>query len=404
MVDQVAFRLGISSLELRLCNGVRKGDVNSAGIRLETSTGLIDCLKTIDAHPLWQERQRWKSSAPPFKKRGVGIACVMHGMGYGPVIPDQASARVELTEEGRFRIFSGVVDMGQGNGNTFLQIAGHILNQEIDRLEMVLPDTARTLPSGSSSASRTTFTFGNALISAAQAFKERLLRQGRDYFKADRDGDVDLRPGRLFHLPTGRTLTLDRLVLELPLSERVTVSSYRAPVVEGADTLMKDDNLRLHGFPHLIFSYGAHLACVEVDDLTGRVDVINYLAVSDCGRVINPQVFEQQIHGGISQGLGFALCEELITGEGRIETLNLSTYIVPTSMDTPDIESIAVGEPEEKGPFGLKGAGEISVDGPLPAVANGVADACGIRVRRFPLTGQRVLEAWKRETERGSRD
>jgi CO/xanthine dehydrogenase Mo-binding subunit len=73
-------------------------------------------------------------------------------------------------------------------------------------------------------------------------------------------------------------------------------------------------------------------------------------------------------------------------------------------MDTPDIESIAVGEPEEKGPFGLKGAGEISVDGPLPAVANGVADACGIRVRRFPLTGQRVLEAWKRETERGSRD
>jgi CO/xanthine dehydrogenase Mo-binding subunit len=139
---------------------------------------------------------------------------------------------------------------------------------------------------------------------------------------------------------------------------------------------------------------------VEVDELTGAVEVKNYLAVNDCGKVINRQIYEQQIHGGIAQGLGYALSEEFRVEDGKVRTPDFFTYIVPTAADIPEIESIAMELYEPTGPFGLKGVGEVATNGPLPAVANAVADACGIRVRRSPLTAERVLLAL-REKEKG---
>jgi CO/xanthine dehydrogenase Mo-binding subunit len=321
----------------------------------------------------------------------------MHGIGYGPIVPDVANAKIELTSEGRFLIFSGVVDMGQGNATTYLQITGSILNQDPIDLELVLPDTERTLPSGSASASRTTFTFGNALIEAAKDLKERILQDSSDLVMAGGKEEMILLPGRIRHLPTGREILLSDLAKTLDDSEKVATGYFSAPVAKEFPT--EDHALRLHGIPHAIFSYGAHLACVEVDELTGEVEVKRYLAVSDCGKVINPQIFEQQIQGGIAQGLGYALCEDFIVQNGEVQTKNLTTYTIPTALDVPDFESIAVEFEEPSGPFGLKGAGEIAIDGPLPAIANAVADACGIRLSRFPLTPERVLKAL---TEKGS--
>jgi len=119
--------------------------------------------------------------------------------------------------------------------------------------------------------------------------------------------------------------------------------------------------------------------------------------VTDCGRVLNPQIFEQQIQGGIAQGLGYALCEELKTDRGVIRTPDLGTYIIPTSIDLPDMESAAVELHEEMGPFGLKGAGEIAMNGPFAAVANAIADACGIRIFEGPMTPERVLGALEKK-------
>jgi CO/xanthine dehydrogenase Mo-binding subunit len=391
-VDMLADKLGLSPLEIRLRNAVKRGDRNPTGATLTSSTGLQECLDVLAKHELWIEKEKWKSSAGPFKQRGVGIACVMHGMGYGPVVPDYAHAKIELTEQGKFRIFCGVVDMGQGNASTYLQIAGEILNQDVDHLELVLPDTGEALPCGSSSASRTTYTFGNALIGAAQALKERILQEAARP-RGIAEGEMVIQPGSVVHLPTSKEIPLSEVASLLDPSERTVVYKFQAPVSNEKPT--EDENLRLHGIPHLIFSYGAHLACVEVDELTGKVEVKRYLAVSDCGRVINPQIFEQQIQGGIAQGIGYAVCEDFVVEKGRIKTPNLSTYIIPTSMDIPEMDSIAVELEEETGPFGLKGAGEIATDGPLPAVANAVANACGIRIFRSPMTGERVLKALK---------
>ncbi|MFH1490496.1 MAG: xanthine dehydrogenase family protein molybdopterin-binding subunit [Pseudomonadota bacterium] len=147
MVDMAAAKLAMEPLELRMKNGIRRGDRNPIGVIVTGSTGLQDCLETLKGHPDWFNKDHWKSGAGPFKSRGVGIAAVMHGMGYGPVVPDVANAKIELTGEGIFRIYCGVADMGQGNVSTCLQIAGDILNQNMDDMEAVLHDTDRTLPS-----------------------------------------------------------------------------------------------------------------------------------------------------------------------------------------------------------------------------------------------------------------
>ncbi|MBA4395035.1 MAG: carbon monoxide dehydrogenase, partial [Desulfobacca sp.] len=391
MVDLMAAKLGISPLEIRIRNAIREGDSNPIGVTLTGSTGLGQCLERIKGHPLWKEKDAWKSGAGRFKRRGMGIASAMHGMGYGPVIPDVARAKIELTSEGTFRIYSGVVDMGQGNVNTYLQMAGALLNQEGTVFEMVLPDTDLTLPCGSASASRTTYTFGNALIAAVQTLKETLLQQAALVLRVDNQEELGLLPGRVDHGPTGREIALSDLARSLEDSQRVITSQFQAPTCQ--ETPTQDQNLRLHGIPHLIFSYGAHLAMVEVDELTGLVDVSHYLSVTDCGLVINPGIYAQQMQGAIAQGLGYALYEDFKVEQGRVQTPDLATYIIPTALDVPDMEIVAVEIPEPSGPFGLKGAGEIAIDGPLPAISNAVADAIGKRIFCSPLTAERVLSA-----------
>ncbi|MFH0731251.1 MAG: xanthine dehydrogenase family protein molybdopterin-binding subunit [Pseudomonadota bacterium] len=394
MMDMMAHRLRISPLEIRMKNALKRGDRCPAGVTRAGSIGLSECLNTVSAHPLWRDRSTWKRGAGPFSRRGTGIACVWHGMGYGPVVPDSATAGIELTAGGKIRILCGVVDMGQGNAATYLQIAGDILSQRPEAIELVLPDTAQTHPSGSSSASRTTYTFGNALIGAAEALKQQLLARGTDLFMTADQAEVTLIPGAIRHSPTGREISLSRLGCLLNPAERGATFHFRAPVSREMPGV--DPQLRLHGFPHALFSFAVHLARVEVDELTGRVSVTDYLTVSDCGRIINPTLFEGQQEGAVAQGLGYALFEEVKTGEGRMQTTDLTTYIIPTASDMPAIETIAIPLAEHSGPFGLKGAGEIGIDGPAPAVANAVADACGRRPCRFPMTAARVLEVLSR--------
>lgn len=397
MMDILADRLGMDPLALRLKNAVHIGDKNGVGKTLVSSTGLIDCLETLGNHQTWKDREVWKAGAASSKRRGVGMAAVMHASGYGPVVPDYANAKLELTGEGRIAVYCGVVDMGQGNASTNVHIVGALLNQNARLIDLVQPDTDRTLPSGSASASRCTYTFGNALIGAVGVLKERILQRAADLLMIRDKKDLVLVPGMVKHLPSGREISLSKIAEFLSGDERTAVHHFRAPVAR--DGLGVEENLSLHGLPHTLFSYGAHVAEVEVDEITGVVDVKHYLAISDCGKVINPQIYEQQIHGGIAQGLGFALSESFDVLDGKVLTHDFSTYLIPTAADVPEIESTAVEIYEPTGPFGLKGVGEIATNGPLPAVANAVWDACGVRCSKFPLTAERFRKA--RDDKRG---
>ena len=390
MMNLLAEKLGMDPLELRLKNALQRGDRNSSGVTQVHSTGITSCLKTIEQHPLWQSRADWKARSGRFKRRGVGVCAVFNAMGYGRGLPDSAIAKVELTQEGRIRVYCGVSDMGQGNASAFVQIAGDILCQDTEHLELILPDTARTHPCGSSSAGRTTYTYGNALIRACHQLKEKLAHRASLVLNLDEPTGMVLLPGRVRHLPSGREVFFSSLGAMLPDSDRMAIDQH-------VMTVSSDGNLNAAGFfigfPHVLFSYSAHLAGIEIDELTGGISVLFYLAVTDAGRIINPQGVEQQVQGAVAQGLGYALCEDVRLRDGRILNPSLTDYIIPTALDIPDVASLTVETVESTGPFGMKGMGEVGMNGPLPVVAGAVLDAAGVWCNHAPVTAERILKA-----------
>lgn len=390
MMDLLAEKLGVDPLELRRRNALVDGDTNGVGMRLITSTGIYGCLEMLHEHPLWQERDAWQKQAPPGTRRGFGVASVFNAAGYGSKIRDSAIAKVELSPQGDIIVHSAVSDMGQGNSSAFLQIAGHILGQDAAHLAVRQPDTLTAYPSGSSAAGRTTYTFGNALIKACEELKARLINRAGVILFLDDDKDLRLAPGKVIHLPSKREVPFALLASFMPTEDRVCINQFVAPVCQ--EVLDSAKGLPA-SFPHVIFAYGAHLARIEVDEMTGAVRVCDYLAVTDGGAIINPSGFDQQIQGGVAQGVGYALMEDVVTCEGLVRTDNFATYLIPGSMDLPDIVSLAFQVPEATGPFGLKGVGEVAMNGPLPVIANAIANACGIRLCHAPLTPERVLKA-----------
>jgi CO/xanthine dehydrogenase Mo-binding subunit len=197
-------------------------------------------------------------------------------------------------------------------------------------------------------------------------------------------------PGRMRDLQTGIELPLNRLAAFLDDSERIAVGRWQAP--QAPEDLKIPDDLRLHGLPHTMFSFGAHFAAVEVDAITGQVSVEDYFAITESGNILNPQAYEQQIHGAVAQGIGYGLFEDFSSLNGISLTRNFFTYILPTSVDIPDIQSMSLPIYEQTGPFGLKGVGEVAVNGPLPAISNAVADAIGRRITDYPISSEKILE------------
>lgn len=395
-VDMLAAKIGMDPLEFRLKNAASRGDEIGSGVMMTNSTGIVACLKKVQEHPLWVKRREWEKDAPPFKRRAVGVAVGLQGTGYGPMIADIANAKLEFLSDGRFRIYCGVSDMGQGNNATNIQVAGEALKQPADAFELWQPDTTNSLPSGSSAASRTTFSYANALLGACRLLEERILTRscnmGIGYYKED----LILLPGRVRHLPSGKDIPLPVIAAIMSGSERLAVYAYKAPVASKAPDLV-NPAIKVAGFPHLIFAFACHLARIEIDELTGEISVGDYLACTDGGRVLNPQVYEQQIEGGVVQGMGYALWEDFRLHNGKVLTRNLATYIIPTSLDIPDLICQPVETVEESGPFGMKGIGEISINLPLPTIANAVFRGTGHSIGTAPLTSERILLALQKE-------
>jgi len=389
MMDRLAGALHMDPMELRIKNALIRGDRNCSGVTMTTSTGMEECLLRLRDHDFWKTRKQWQDEAPPFKRRGVGISAVFNGMGYGRGLADYAIAKIRLTPEGLIRVYNGVSDMGQGNASTFVQMAGEILCQREEHMELVQPDTDRTHPSGSSSAGRTTYTYGKALIKACEALRDKLFNRASLMLLVDDGSGFAMIPGGVRHLPTGRDIPLSALSAMMHPDDRLCIAEELMPVTP--EMPIGGETFKL-GFPHLIYPYAAHLARVEVDEITGKPTVVDYVAFTDGGRVLNPQNFEQQVQGAIGQGLGFALSEDVKTKSGHLRSTDLCTYVIPSAPDLPDIESHAVETIEHSGPFGMKGIGEVGLNGPLPAVASALI-AAGLPMNRAPLTAERVLAA-----------
>ncbi len=394
-MDCLAARLGRDPGEVRRQNALGPGETNAVGVPTEHGTDVAACLDAAMAHPIWTQRKAWIRQAPPFARRGVGIAAMQNAMGYGRGLPDHAAAKIELTRQGTFRIYNSVPDMGQGNVPAFVSLAAMALSQPETAFSCVQPDTAVCPPAGSSSASRTTYTFGNALLGACRAMSEKLKARTALLLLCDEPQRLELVHGAVTDPATGRSVPLAALGGFLSRDDRICVDQFIMPVVQNPPETGREFRF---GFPHRFYAYGACVCGVEVDELTGRVRLRECLMTAACGRVLSLTGVEQQLQGAAAQGAGLALFEDLAVENGHIRAGNLSTYLIPTALDLPDIACLALDDDEPSGPMGLKGMGELGIHGPGPAMAQALENATGLVATRLPITPEEVLAALQGET------
>jgi CO/xanthine dehydrogenase Mo-binding subunit len=374
-MDVMARAVGMDPVEFRRRNSLRVGQPAALGNVLDAETSLSQVLDAAEHGPVYSQRGRLVQTGARWKKRGVGVAAVWQGVGLGAGMPDYAVVEIALDDRGRYRLLVGSVDLGQGNATAFMQIAAHELGCRVDDVELVMGDTLLGPDSGPSNASRNIIVIGSATASAARDLRQKILQAAVEELRSE-PGDLELAGNAVVVKGTGRSLPLAGLG---PLLGR---GSAHMPEAEEVSP----------GIPHKVFGYGAQVALVEVDLLTGEVDVLKIHSVIDAGRVINRQGAEAQSEGGIAQGLGYALSEDTLVADGRILNPRMSTYIIPSIADVPvEIETTILECPEPEGPYGAKGIAEIVMTPTAAAILNAVYAATGERFTRIPLTSERVL-------------
>ncbi len=390
-LDELADRLGIDPIELRLKNALRKGD-RAVGGEVVQSCGLDECLNWVRASSDWSRR---RAGAAHGKRRGIGVAAFGHICGLMG-----SSAIIRLIDDGSVTLSTGAVDIGQGSDTALAQICAASLGLAIDKVNLVAPDTDASPYNWGTAGSRVTYMVGRAVAGAAQDLTTKMLGHAAEMLECAA-ADLELRPG-------GRVGIRGVTGKELGFREVAMRSLYRVggPLI-GSHSLVYDgasfDPKRtvMKGFPYRtlgIYYFGAQAVEVEIDDATGQVRVLGAWLAHDVGRAINPVAVEGQIQGGFVQGLGYGLFEEMSWDGGQLANPTMMDYKIAGAGDvTYEIAIKIVEDPEPTGPFGAKGAGEAGIIGVAAAIANAVSNATGCRIRDLPLTPERVFRAGRRE-------
>ncbi|MCZ6474421.1 MAG: xanthine dehydrogenase family protein molybdopterin-binding subunit [SAR324 cluster bacterium] len=336
-----------------------------------SSNGLRDCLLAGAERIGWREKRRPNGTMDGPRRRGLGLAMGIYKGGVGR----EAQAEVSLNPTGRVEVRVGIVDVGQGSTTVLAQIAAEVLQVPLDRVDMIMADTALTPPGHITAGSTTTFSSGSAVKLAAQNARNKLSERAAAMMDVT---DVVLEEGQFRARNRARPgLSVLQVMEGLPGS-----SVGRAELKAGSSD-------------YIINSFAAHFVEVEVEMDTGRVRILRYVAAHDSGRIINPRLAENQVSGAVLQFLGIALREELYLDERSGVTLNPSflEHKSTSIVDFPPVEVIFPAGPDPIGPFGAKALGEPPVVPVLGAVANAVANASGIWLYEAPFTPQRVLQA-----------
>ncbi|HET9530476.1 MAG TPA: xanthine dehydrogenase family protein molybdopterin-binding subunit, partial [Blastocatellia bacterium] len=384
-LEKIAAELGIDPLEIRRINMLREGDTTATGQRLTWSVGSQDVLDAAVARSGYKEkRARLARASGSHKRRGIGLSFFFHGAGFTGSGEEKmkAQAAVEITSEGRARVLSGSTEIGQGTRTIFCQIVADELGISFDDVEIEDPDTSRVPDSGPTVASRTCMVVGRVVQLAAREAKERLARFAAEFYGSTEASLVDgwlVRDGE-------RVSSLEEIAREYIAQngELKAAARYASPPGISWD----DETYSGDAYP--VYSWGAEVAEIEVDMDTYEVTVSKITTAQDIGRAINPLLAEGQIEGGTLQAVGYGLLEEIVWDNGRIVNDRLTNYIIPTSLDAPEMETIIVEREYPHGPFGAKGVGELPMDGAAPAIAAAVFNATGAFVTEIPITPERL--------------
>jgi len=369
----VARAIGMDSLAFRLKNAWENGDTTCAGQVLD-AVSIKECLqKAADA-------LEWDKPRPPGVGKGLACNWWVSGM-WG------TQTLIESNEDGTFRLFSGCVDMGTGGMTTsVMQMAAAGLGVPVKSIQFVRGDTDTMPWDHGHGGSRMVFTIGGSAYEAALDLKRQLLEEAANHLDASID-DLVLEGDQVFvHGDPAHSVALSKICYDRHKKHggpMVGVSS----VLREAPTTTKEHPVG--GFPAP--SFCAHAVELAVDNDLGEITVTRYAAAHDVGKAINPTGCEGQIEGGVAMGLGLALMEEFREVEGKVLNPNFADYLLLTAEDMPPVKTILVEQPSSEGCFGVKGLGEPPIAPPTGAVANALADALDVNVKRLPLTPEEVM-------------
>ena len=385
-IDEVAHAAGMDPLDFRLKNCLRLGDETPHGQVLTESVSVADCLNAVRKASDWDRKRTEFAIRNPKSeiRRGIGVAALFHGTSLGAEGHDYAGCTIAVEQDYSVDLTSGLTDYGTGSRTVYTLIAAEELGVRPERIHMQRPDTDTAVESGPTVASRATMLGGNATRVGAGN-----LRQTLDYAAADLLGcEIHqlVRHGEDYVGPSEEPVRWERVVdhareMGLALSAH---GKWTAPRIDW-------DHHAGRGTPYMAYHFAAQVAEVEVDMRTGNVQVVGLWAAHDPGKVIFPQGAYGQLFGGIAQGLGYALMEQITYVDGYLQETNFESYLIPTSVDVPEIDGRFVEAPFSKGPYGAKNIAEPSMVPTAPAILNAIYNATGKRVRDLPANLERVL-------------
>ncbi len=377
-VAELCQQLGIDPLQFRKINALREGDPNMMRGRWPR-IGLLECLEQIEQHPLWVQRERAKQEVPEELrgwKTGIGLAAGGWSGGTEP-----AAALCRLEQDGTFTLVLGSVDVS-GSDTSMALIAARELSLPASAVHVTHDNTDSMPYTGLSAGSKTTYTVGSAVLAAARDARNQLFAIAADMLEASPD-DMELREGKVMV----RGVAEKYVTLQQIAAKSMGFGAPYEPVFGRGRSAIRVPSP----------TFAVHLAKVAVDPETGEVRVLDYIAAQDVGRAINPAEVEGQIHGGVVQGIGWALFEGMAYDEsGQLLTSTLMDYALPLSQDAPSITPLLVEVPSQLGPLGARGVGEPPVVPVAAAIANAIKDATGVRLMELPMTPERILAALAR--------
>ena len=386
MMDELAERVGMNPLEIRLRNCFARGAVTATGQRLDHVVSLREVIqKAADAIGFSEKWKKYREAPGGARWRGVGLACSYRGVSLGAEGADAAEAVVAVQTDGSVIVSSGITDMGQGAQTQMSQIVAAVLGVPIARVQFLNTDTSRVADSGPTVASRGTIMGGSAAKNAAEIVRATMLDvAGAMTGLSPRDLDMAegfvVRGGDRSRVASFTEVAAECFARGRPIHG---MGWHRSPKTTWDESTGQGD-------AYFTFVYGANAAEVAVDTETGKVDVEKFVSVHDVGRAINRDAVRGQMIGGVAMGLGYGLLEDFAIEEGVPAQLNFDEYLIPTSMDVPPVRTIIVENEDPAGPFGAKSVGEPTNEIAAPAVANAIFNATGKRITELPASLERV--------------
>lgn len=383
-IDLMAEELGMDKAEIRLINANYKGEITGQGLHYKTC-GAISALETVVKESRFNHINNDSKSGR--YRRGIGLGSMLHVGGGAKIYrSDGCGTILKLDDYGYLTIITGSNEIGQGSETVLAMIAIEELGISVERIKVINSDTDIKPWDVGVHASRTSFVAGNSLLGAIKLLKEKLNKKASELLNVVTE-EWDYKDGMMLYNES--EIKVDKVVREIHFAsphELCTVSYFYEPPSSFQDKNFKGD---ISGN----YAFASQAIEVEVDTVTGNVNVLNVYVSQDVGRVLNPVGLQGQMEGGIATGIGYALTEEMIYEKGVLKNPSFHGYKLLTTTDMPSVHFYPVETYDEAGPYGSKGAGEAPLIPTAAAIANAVSNAIGVRFYSLPITAEKVLRA-----------